>query len=109
MNGIGAAWLAFIAAGTFRWEKQHPRSLPRPGIYVGAAVVFSVLGIAGSSEKARTPVTALAWGLVLAQLIGGTWSDVLPGGNQGQLIPSSQTPVRPSDTAAATRRGTAIM
>ena len=108
MNGVGAAWLAFVAAGTYRWERDNPRTLPRPGIYVGAAVVFSILGVAGSSEKARTPVTVFAWGLVLAQLIGGSWAGILPG-NQGQLIPASQTPVRPSDTAAATRRGTSIM
>ena len=105
MNGIGAAWLAFIAAGTLRWERANPRTIPRPGIYVGAAVLFSVLGVAATSEKARPAVTTLAWGLVVAQLVGGTWSDVLPGGNQGQLTPS----VRPADTAAATRRGTAMM
>ena len=106
MGGIGAAWLAFIAAGTLRWEKDHPRSLPRPGIYVGAAVVFSLLGVAATSERARPPVTALAWGLVVAQLIGGTWTDALPGQNQGQLIPGGVT--QPADTAAANRRGTTI-
>lgn len=107
MGGIGAAWLAFIAAGTLRWERGNPRSLPRPSIYVGAAAVFSILGVAATSERARQPVTALAWGLVLAQLIGGTWADALPGQSAtAALIPGGVA--RPADTAAANRRGSTI-
>lgn len=106
MGGIGAAWLAFVAAGTLRWEKDHPRSLPRPGIYVGAAVVFSLLGVAATSPKARPPVTVFAWGLVVAQLVGGTWANALPGQDQGQLVPGGAG--RPASTAAANRRGTTI-
>lgn len=109
MGGLGAAWLAFIAAGTLRWERQYPKSLPRPGIYVGAAAVFSLLGVAATSEKARQPVTVFAWGLVLAQLVGGTWANALPGQNQGQLVvPIPGGVQRPADTAAANRRGTTI-
>lgn len=111
MGGIGAAWLAFIAAGTLRWERANPRTLPRPSIYLGAAALFSLLGVAAQSERARQPVTVLAWGLVVAQLVGGTWADALPGQSpSGQLIPvspgNSRTDVAAIEaaTAAAARR-----
>lgn len=91
MGGVGAAWLAYVAAATFRWERDHPSSIPRPGIYVGSALLFSVLSLVATSEKARPAAAAMGWALVTAQLVGGTWAAAIPGTAGIVYSPGSKT------------------
>jgi len=88
MNAIGAAWLVFAASATWRWEKANPKSLPRPGIYVGSAAVYSLLLLAGTNENARRPAALFGWALVISELVGGS---LIPGSSTGALTPGAQS------------------
>lgn len=70
MGSIGAPWLVFVAAATYR-QVRGPGGLPRPAVYVGSAVVFTMLGLMATSDKLRPLAATLGWGLVVSELIGG--------------------------------------
>jgi hypothetical protein len=68
VKGITLAWLTTLAIGTYRWERNNGSAvLPPPSLYVGAAVTFSVLGLA--SGVAPKPAAIVAWGFVVAALV----------------------------------------
>ena len=89
MNGVGAPWLLFTVAATVRWERAHPSSMPRPGVYVGGAVVFSALALIAGSERARPVASALAWALVIAEALNG---DLIPGAATGNVTGTTKAP-----------------
>lgn len=71
MKGTGLAWLAFIGATTYRWETDpaNTATLPPPSLYVGSAVIYSLLGIAAGS--APQPAALFGWALVVAAITTG--------------------------------------
>lgn len=64
MKGLTLTWLTFIAVQTYQYERVHPAELPPPTLYVGSALTFSLLMIAG--QVAPGPATALGVALVVA-------------------------------------------
>ena len=69
MKGTTLAWLAFIGAATWRWEQSSQGTLPPPSIYVGAAGIYSLLGLlAGPAPQFAT---ALGWAVVVGALTTG--------------------------------------
>lgn len=120
MGSVGAPWLVFVVAATWRWERTNGRSLPRPGIYVGSGVVFGALALASQSERARPVAVAAAWALVVAELIGGQlltgkgtgslWTATPPagvGGPSGLTTPAPAGAGKPSPTRANPNPGPA--
>jgi hypothetical protein len=108
VGSVGAPWLAFIAAATWRSLRSNPGSLPRPAIYAGSAVVFGLLGIV-TTERTRPLVGVFAWSLVLASLIkgdllavGGQASYLAPG--TGSNSASAQAQIK-ANTQAAVKQG----
>ncbi len=79
MGTIGTPWLAFIAAATYRWERSNRGTLPRPAIYAGSAVVFSLLALLGESASGKQLAQILGWSLVVSQVIGGSFLTPQPG------------------------------
>jgi len=72
MTGVVTAFLAEIALityrGTLRQTKTQPlKGLPVPADYVGAFLVFTVLG--ALPGQAQRPATIFGWGLVAATLL----------------------------------------
>jgi len=106
MGSVGAPWLVFIAVASWRWTRVGDGGLPRPAVYVGSSVIYSLLGLAAQSQKLRQPAVVLAWALVAAQAIGG---DLL---NPGGAVDTGNTPTQvgqiEANTAAALARQYAV-
>jgi hypothetical protein len=86
MKGITLAWLATLAIGTYRWERNNgSATLPPPSLYVGAAATFAVLGLA--SQLAPTPAAIFAWGIVVAAVVNQDF---------GAPAPTHKTPAAPA-------------
>lgn len=84
MGGVSLAWVTYLAVATWRYEQGRPGTLPPPKIYVGSAVVFSILGAAAG--PAPGPATAFSWALVVAALVTGVF---LPPAGQLTLPPAT--------------------
>lgn len=84
MNPAVAAWAAEIVLITIRDLGQAKR-LPIPSEFLATFIVFGGLAAIGNNQTARRPAGLVAWGIVIASLIGGyeTWSN--PGGGNGAL------------------------
>jgi len=80
MGAVGSAWLAYVAAATFRELKKAP-GLPRPNVYIGASVVYSMLALVAQSQSARTFAATLGWAFVIAEIVKGDFIPT-PGGYQ---------------------------
>lgn len=102
MGSVGAPWLVFIAAATWRWTRVGDGGLPRPAVYVGSSVIYSILGLLAQSEKVRPYSVAMAWALVAGQVLN---SDLL---NPGGIVDTGNTPSQvgqiEANTAAALAR-----
>lgn len=87
MRGTTLAWLAFLAAATYRYEKDpaNTATLPPPSIYLGSAVIYSLLGLAAG--PAPGPAAAFGWALVVAALTTGA---LLPGGPGSNVTPGKR-------------------
>ena len=111
MGGVGAPWLVFVAAATWRDERDQGPELPRPSIYVGSAVVYSGLAVLAQSERARPVAVALAWAFVVAELLAGRLgADTTPAtGWLGLNSPKAVAAITRNSAAAraATARGRA--
>lgn len=64
MKGVTLTWLTFIAVQTYHYERANPAKLPPPKLYVGSALTFSLLMVAG--QVAPGPATAMGVALVVA-------------------------------------------
>lgn len=66
MSAIAAAYLAEM--GIITWRNLHnKKTLPPPSEYVGAAVIFGLLGLAPANYQRAT--AAFGWTLVLASAL----------------------------------------
>lgn len=81
MKALTGAWLAFIGAATYRWEQSNQGSLPPPSIYLGAGVIYSLLGLL--AEPAPELSATFGWALVVAAL------------TTGALLPKTSAAVNP--------------
>lgn len=74
MNGVVFSWLAFVAVATLREETGQPTHLPPPSIYMGAAVVYSVLGLVSQGGPNAAKAAGVFGGaLVVAALVSGSF------------------------------------
>lgn len=69
MKGTSLAWLAFVGAATYKWETANKGTLPPPRIYLGAAAIYSLLGLLAGPAPALA--STFGWALVVAALTTG--------------------------------------
>lgn len=104
MGSVGTPWLVFVVAATWK-SLSSDKGLPRPSVYTGSAVVFSLLALVGTNEKARPVAAVFGWALVVAELVKG---DLLqPGGTSEAAYEKSLATANSPAAAAAIKAKTA--
>jgi hypothetical protein len=93
VGSIGAPWLVFLAAATYRWERANAGTLPRPSVYVMPSLVFAGLAVLSESDRVRPVATIAGWALVVTALIGG---GLLSGGTAPAAQPTAAQLNQPS-------------
>lgn len=98
VSGITLAWLTCVGIGTYRWEKNNGgATLPPPSLYIGAALSFTIIGLAG--QLAPKPAQLFAWGLVVAAAVNGDF---------GKPATAAATQTKPKQVKAAKATATTV-